>query len=76
MKIKITKVDSKNGKYMADLRDLPGSPPIGYGDTPEESVGRLFWALCSPDRPKELELWTKHVDTKAFEIIREDLTRR
>lgn len=52
MKIKIEKsVDH----YRADCLDLPGSPPVGLGESKEMAVTCLFWMLL-----KE-EIWIKYL---------------
>ena len=38
MRIRITKIF----KYRADWENIPGSPIIGHGSTPEEAVSHLF----------------------------------
>lgn len=35
--------------YRADCLDLPGSPPVGLGETPEMAVACLFWRLMFQD---------------------------
>lgn len=47
MKIQITKLTRNDEKYKADLLDLPGTPPIGEGNSPEEAVASLFFRLLS-----------------------------
>jgi hypothetical protein len=36
-----------NGYWTADLKDLPGSPPIGYGKTQAEAIADLFYQLIA-----------------------------
>lgn len=31
--------------YRADCKDLPGSPPVGLGETPEMAVACLMWRV-------------------------------
>ena len=38
-------IEKSNDHYRADCKDLPGSPPVGLGDTPEEAVACLFWRI-------------------------------
>lgn len=49
--------------YRADCKNLPGTPPVGLGDTPEMAVAALFWhILFEPiggSRPDER--WTKYI---------------
>jgi hypothetical protein len=40
MNIEITK---SADHYRADCKDLPGSPPVGTGDTPELAMACLMW---------------------------------
>lgn len=47
MKIKIEK---QSDHYRADCLDLPGSPPVGVGRTPELAVSALFYLMLF-DRP-------------------------
>lgn len=42
MKIKIEK---SQDHYRADCLDLPGSPPVGLGETKEMAIACLFWRL-------------------------------
>ena len=42
MKIEIVKSEDH---YRADCKDLPGSPPVGLGSTPEMAVAHLFWRM-------------------------------
>ena len=46
MKINIEKSDDH---YRADCRDLPGSPPVGVGDTPELALACLFYRMLFED---------------------------
>jgi len=44
MKIKIEKYN--DGKtFRADMLDLPGSPPVGQGETETEAVANLFMKI-------------------------------
>jgi len=43
MKIKVDKVSDAH--YRADCLDLPGSPPVGTGETPEMALACLFWLI-------------------------------
>jgi hypothetical protein len=48
MKIEIINVKSEKKRgncFQADLKDCPGSPPVGYGKTKEEAVAALFFVL-------------------------------
>ena len=42
------------GRYMADCKDMPGSPPLGFGNTHAEAVGDLVILLCGSQVYKEL----------------------
>lgn len=42
MKIKIKKCSDH---YRADCLDLPGSPPVGLGETAELAMAHLMWLL-------------------------------
>ena len=42
MKIDITK---SQDHWRADCKDLPGSPPVGLGSSPEMAVACLFWCM-------------------------------
>jgi hypothetical protein len=46
MKINIEKSEDH---YRADCKDLPGSPPVGLGETPEMAIACLFWRLIFED---------------------------
>lgn len=46
MKINIEKSEDH---YRADCKDLPGCPPVGLGNTPEEAVVCLFWRMLFED---------------------------
>ncbi len=35
--------------WRADCLDLPGTPPVGLGGTPEMAVACLFWRLLFED---------------------------
>lgn len=45
------KIEIKKSKdhYRADCKDLPGSPPVGLGSTPEIAVTCLFWRMVFED---------------------------
>ena len=47
MKIEIaaTSGPQRTDKFKADLKDLPGSPPLGFGATEAEAVASLFCTL-------------------------------
>lgn len=51
MKIEIT---WSKDHYRADLIDLPGTPPVGLGRTPELAVACLWWT-CMRESTKWLE---------------------
>jgi len=38
-------VEKNDDHYRADCKDLPGSPPVGLGSTPEMAVACLFWRM-------------------------------
>lgn len=38
-------IEKSADHFRADCKDLPGSPPVGLGDTPEMAVACLFWRL-------------------------------
>lgn len=52
-------------KWLADMTDLPGSPPIGTGATKEEAVVSLFFRLIHSLSYKNLNDFKVLVD---FEI--------
>lgn len=71
MKIKISKYNQKLKRtdkqlYQADLKDLPGIPPIGIGKTKREAVASLFYIILV-DRVD----WIKSIDLESFEIVEE-----
>lgn len=35
----------RDGRFRADCKDLPGSPPVGFGGTKEVAVANLFYVL-------------------------------
>ena len=78
MNIEITKV---NDYFMADCRDCPGTPPIGFGDTKEEAVAALFYVMTfgSTGGPHPSN-WLKYIREGEPIIINgkqwEDPTRR
>lgn len=43
--IKIEKCKNFDPCFQADCKDCPGSPPVGYGTTKEESLAALFYNL-------------------------------
>jgi len=51
MKLEICKTGDQ---YIANIADLPGSPPIGRGTTKEEAVAILFCTLFRPTQLKKL----------------------
>lgn len=60
MKIKI---EEGSDHYRADCVDLPGSPPIGLGKTPELAMAHLFWMmLFSRTGGNYNELWHNFVE--------------
>lgn len=54
MKIQIEKSE---GHYRADCLDLPGTPPVGLGETPEMAVACLFYRMMfeSPGGPNSYQ---------------------
>lgn len=65
MKVKITKiVRKKYTDYQADLLDLPGSPWIGRGETPQEAVVFLFYRIMHDPTVD----WRKYIDFSKVEI--------
>lgn len=64
MQIKITKI---NKYYGADLQDLPGSPPIGVGETPEQAVANLFYSILCPNRGSTN--WVHYIDWRTCGVI-------
>lgn len=51
--------------YRADCKELPGSPPVGVGETPEMAVACLFWRLLfentgGPNNRKWVDLLEQH----------------
>ena len=64
MKILIQKTGNT---YRADLQDLPGTPTIGEGDTPEMAIACLFYRLLHPPRPD----WIDHIKFDGIEIMRD-----
>ena len=40
MKIEIEKIQEQPEFYSADMKDLPGSPPVGKGETPAEAIAQ------------------------------------
>ena len=69
MKVKISKIDSyssPNGsEFSADLQDLPGHPPVGFGDTKEEAVVNLFFQLLHPATTTE---WIDHMNFESISV--------
>lgn len=59
MKIKIEKCSDH---YRADCSDLPGSPPVGLGETAELAMAHLMWLLLfsSTNGPNDT-LWYNFV---------------
>lgn len=67
MNIKITPSRHRDFKYMADLVDLPGSPPVGYGNTVAEATANMFINLLADKRSG----WMSMIDlTKPAKIKR------
>lgn len=52
-------IEKSGSTYAADLQDLPGSPPVGTGPTPEEAVADLFRRLL---HPADKDNWVQHID--------------
>lgn len=42
-------IEKSEDHYRADCKDLPGSPPVGLGSTPEMAVACLFWRMLFSD---------------------------
>lgn len=42
--------EEKEGVWMADAKNLPGSPPVGYGKTKQEAIGNLMIELSQDER--------------------------
>ncbi len=68
MKIKLAK---RGGSvWQADIADLPGSPPVGYGDTKLEALAELFSNVlhaCTHGRTR----WGYYVNFNKVEIVEE-----
>jgi hypothetical protein len=64
------KIIQYNDKFIADMVDLPGSPPIGEGRTEYESVAYLFFRLLQPNI---VENWRKYMD---FSNLSVDVTAK
>lgn len=62
----IIKIEKSEEGYRADLKDLPGTPSIGRGKTPEEAVAALFFVLIS----EGIE-WIRHVSLLEFKVEHE-----
>ena len=63
MLIEIEEIESG---FKADLKDLPGSPPIGLGKTKEESVVNLFFSILHPDNRTN---WVRCIDCSDIKIV-------
>lgn len=66
IKIEKQKAGDDSIQYKADLEDLPGSPPVGIGKTPEEAVAVLFFTLISQGIG-----WIRHVSLLEFKVEHE-----
>lgn len=45
--MKLSIIEYKDGEFKADLLDIPGSPPIGIGNSREKAVASLLQILLS-----------------------------
>lgn len=41
-------IEKAGNHYRADIKEIPGSPYVGIGSTPEEAVANLFFHICNP----------------------------
>lgn len=60
-------IRKQKNAFIADLNDLPGSPPVGWGGTPEQAVASLFLALIS-----DFETWGKYIDKSKVTLTYEN----
>lgn len=67
MRIELTKREERP-HYVADLVDLPGSPPLGEGDTPELAVANLWLRLV-----QDADKWRKYMELgERIEIVEKE----
>ena len=45
--MKLSIIEYKDGEFKADLLDIPGTPPVGFGNTKEKAVASLLQILLS-----------------------------
>jgi hypothetical protein len=67
------KVEKQPDHYRADCLDLPGSPPVGVGRTPELAVAALFY-LMHFDKPSvHADNWMKYIKLDEPIIINDEV---
>jgi len=54
-----------NGSWRADLEDLPGTPPVGIGQTRELAIISLFSCLILEDKNYR---WLEHIKHEQVKI--------
>jgi len=61
----IIRIEKSGNSYRADIKELPGSPPIGIAETPEKAVADMFFTLLHPATEGR---WNQYMDFKTLEI--------
>lgn len=55
-------IEKSDDHYRADCKDLPGTPPVGLGSTPEMAVAHLCWCMLYAHVGASSKRWIDFVD--------------
>lgn len=61
----------RDGQYKADLKELPGMPPIGCASTPEEAVARLLFKVLHACHIGGDD-WLRYIDFRSVKVTNID----
>lgn len=59
-------IEAGIGNYQADLVGLPGSPPVGNGDSPNEAIISLLRSILHETK------WMQYIDFNGLRVTIDD----
>ena len=63
------KIEKCSDHYRADCLDLPGSPPVGLGSSPEMAMACLMWRMVfNPDTK-----WTTRINKDDDIVVNDEV---